>query len=117
MHTSSCLQNTGWIGECDDLAFEQISEWLESDECPYTEGVLLEHKLMFDLMCRDKEGLPKENLFLSWCRRVAAIKSEVDSTATKHAETPLETRYYKSLDRDIFASEDHGFQICENRKT
>ena len=58
----------------------------------------MKHKEIFDILRYDKEGKPRENSFLEWCRKVSAMR-ETDGTATEHAETSeeQERRWYKIL--------------------
>ena len=58
----------------------------------------MKHNEIFDILRYDKEGKPRENSFLEWCRKVSAIR-ETDGTATEHAETSeeQERRWYKIL--------------------
>ena len=66
---------------------------------------------MWDILRRDKEGLPKEHNFGRWCRRVAdhsescrAVRGRAlaDSAATENAEIYAS---YRALAEDILA---HG---------
>ena len=69
---------------------------------------LLEHKRLWDVVTRDKEGYHKENFFADWCRRVAS-HSKNTSPATEHAAAESEetekSACYRSLAEDLFASE------------
>ena len=56
-----------------------VEETLSNDEVlGYTTGQLLEHKRIWDVVTRNKEGYGKEHFFSDWCRRVAR-----HSTATE----------------------------------
>ena len=72
--------------DCVDIVFEHIATWAQrhQNSHAYSFPELLLHKRMWDVMTRDKAGLPKEQSFTYWCRRVAACKTS--STATGHAQ-------------------------------
>ena len=69
---------------------------------------LLEHKRMWDVVTRDKEGNDKKHFFCDWCRRVANHSKNI-SPATKHAAAEREetekSACYRSLAEDLFAKE------------
>ena len=51
---------------CEDIVFDKIA----NGEVGYDERTLLQHKRMWDVMSRNKEGVAKERTFIEWCRRV-----------------------------------------------
>ena len=51
---------------CEDIVFDKIA----NGEVGYDERTLLQHKRMWDVMSRNKEGVAKERTFVEWCRRV-----------------------------------------------
>ena len=69
---------------------------------------LLEHKRLWDIVTRDKEGNDKKHFFCDWCRRVANHSKNI-SLATKHTAAEREesekSARYRSLAEDLFASE------------
>jgi len=84
MHLWNCQCPT--LGECENAAGAKIEEWAkDSGEKSqyYHEETLLKHKEMFDIMIRHKDGSPKEDTFLPWCRKIDALREE--------APTPLPT--------------------------
>ena len=93
--------------ECDDMVAEKICEWATRTNV-YNEEELLLHKKMYDVMTRDKSGLPKKQDFARWSLRVALHSenitpvtedAEADSTATEHADF---TASFRKLVEDIF---------------
>ncbi len=59
--------------KCSDVAFDKIQDWAENpDERPalYNESELLVHKKLWDVIQCDVRGVPKEHLFVQWCRRI-----------------------------------------------
>jgi hypothetical protein len=88
--------------QCEDIVFEKIAEWAgRYSESPfYSEQELVIHKKMFDIMTRDKDGLPKENVFIDWCRRVNTHSEPDSSTATEHTASK-----FKALAFDIFSND------------
>ena len=99
--------------DCEDIVFKKIAQWAEKDQGRhfYGERELLPQKRMWDLMRRDKIGLPKEHDFSYWCRRVADHsescrtvrgRAVADSTATEHAEISAS---YRALAEDILTQD------------
>ena len=84
----------------DDMVLEKIEEWSKSrvDHALYNEPALLKHKEIFDMLTYDKQGKPRENTFLKWCRKVYAIR-EADGTVQEHAEASEDQvrQWYKIL--------------------
>jgi len=76
--------------DCEDIVFEKIAEWAETYEGHvYTSDELLIHKKMWDVMTRDKRGVPKDHSFVDWCKRIAmysTVSTAASSAATEHAE-------------------------------
>ena len=62
--------------ECYDVVTEHIAMWSNQHVGGHFYSIpeLLLHKRMWDVMTRNKSGLPKEQHFTYWCRRVAACK-------------------------------------------
>ena len=63
--------------DCIDAVEERLSKIKVRD---YTTRQLLEHKRIWDVVTRNKEGYDKEHYFSEWCRKVAR-----HNTATEHA--------------------------------
>jgi hypothetical protein len=106
--------------ECEEIAVQKITEWSHKQDYHafYDEPALLLHKKMFDIMNRGKWGLPKENTFVRWCRRVnkhkatstttgstAAEHAQATSTATEHAESILEKKSFKAFAFDMLSND------------
>ena len=51
---------------CEYIVFDKIA----TGEVGYDERTLSQHKWMWDIMSRNKEGVSKERTFTNWCRRV-----------------------------------------------
>ena len=51
---------------CEYIVFDKIA----TGEVGYDERTLIQHKWMWDIMSRNKEGVSKERTFTNWCRRV-----------------------------------------------
>ena len=68
----------------------------------YDHSELLLHKKIWDIVNRDKQGVPKEHSFVDWCRRIALHRTE--STATNSAATEHDDRF-RRLVKDIFAND------------
>ena len=93
--------------DCDDIedmVFEKISEWAKTprENASYGYSELLLHKKIWDVLNRDKQGVPKEHSFVDWCRRIASHRTK--STAANSAATEHDDRF-KELVKDIFANE------------
>ena len=94
---------------CVDIVFETLQSYY-CDHIYKPSGLLL-HKKMYDVMTRDKDGLPKEFSFTIWCKRLATYKknstatehAELYSTATEHGE--CNNPYYRALAEDILTNE------------
>ena len=65
---------------CEDIVFDKIA----NGEVGYDERTLLQHKRMWDVMSRNKEGVAKERTFVYWCRRV---HSHTEAACTASAST------------------------------
>ena len=87
-------------GDCIDI----VEATLSKEHLVYNRPQLVEHKRLWDIVTRDKEGNDKEHCFSDWCRRVASYR-----TATKHAvaeaEETQKSTCYRSLVEDMFAKE------------
>ena len=111
---------------CDDIeemVFEKISEWAKTprENASYGYPELLLHKKIWDVLNRDKQGVPKEHSFVDWCRRIALHRTE--STAANSAATEHDDRF-KKLVKDIFANDltpeqkkDRKYQLREGAHT
>ena len=78
----------------------------------YNTVQLVEHKRLWDIVTRDKEGNDKEHFFCDWCRRVASHSRNirrVAGIATEHARAEAEetqkSACYRALVEDMFAKE------------
>lgn len=91
-------------GVCIDI----VEATLAKEELAYNTPQLVEHKRLWDIVTRDKEGNDKEHWFCDWCRRVAS-HSKKFSTATEHAAAEAEetqkSACYRSLVEDMFAKD------------
>ena len=89
---------------CTDIVEASLSKYL----LDYTTEQLKEHKRLWDIVTRDKEGNDKDHCFSYWCRRVASHSKGI-STATEHAPVEAEetqkSAYYRSLVEDMLAKE------------
>lgn len=115
---------------CDDIVFEKLTEWSgrTGPANLYNEAALLKHKKMVDIMTREKDGTPKENTFLPWCRRIDKLRAQVtsDSPATEYAETvkEQENRYFTALAYDVLSNDltpeqqkNDAYKIRRNKDT
>ena len=91
--------------DCEDIVFDKLAEWSkaprEKNFCGDSE--LLLHKRIWDVLNRDKEGLPEEHRFVAWCRRIAEHRTEstaANSAATEHAD---DDNSFQNLIKDILA--------------
>ena len=103
--------------DIDEMVFEKISEWAKTprENASYGYPELLLHKKIWDVLNRDKQGLPKEHSFVDWCRRIALHRTE--STASNSAATEHDNRFkkqvaatehddrFRRLVKDIFAND------------
>ena len=91
--------------DCNDIVQETMSK---DGYLGYNMLQLLEHKRLWDIVTRDKEGNDKKHFFCDWCRRVASDSKNI-SPATEHAAAESEetekSACYRSLAEDLFASE------------
>ena len=97
--------------ECYDVVSDHIATWSKQHVGSHFYSIpeLLLHKRMWDVMTRNKSGLPKEQHFTYWCRRVAACKTtstatghaKADSTATEHADSTS----FRALAEDILTND------------
>ena len=89
---------------CTDIVEASLSKYL----LDYTTEQLKEHKRLWDIVTRDKEGNDKDHCFSHWCRRVASHSKSI-STATEHAPVEAEetqkSACYRSLVEDMFAKD------------
>ena len=72
--------------DCNDIVQETTSK---DEQLGYNMLQLLEHKRLWDVVTRDKEGNDKKHFFCDWCRRVANHSKNI-SPATKHAAAERE---------------------------
>jgi hypothetical protein len=85
---------------CEDLVFGKIEEWATpSSDRPsfYHESELLLHKKIWDVITRDVRGVPKENFFVQWCRR---ISMHHHGASTENADC---SDRFRRMAEDIFA--------------
>lgn len=86
---------------CLDMVLKQMEKWasaeVPSDQYIYNESALLKHKEIFDIARKDKEGNPKEDYFLRWCRKVYAIR-EAEVPGHAEASEDQEKQWYKTED-------------------
>ena len=97
--------------DCVDIVFDHIATWAQrhQNSHAYSFPELLLHKRMWDVMTRNKSGLPKEQYFTYWRRRVASCKTtstatghaKADSTATEHADSTS----FRALAEDILTND------------
>ena len=91
-------------GDCIDI----VEATLSKEHLVYNTPQLVEHKRLWDIVTRDKEGNDKKHCFSDWCRRVAS-HSKNNSTATEHAAAEAEetqkSASYRSLVENMFAKE------------
>ena len=91
-------------GDCIDIVEANLSK----EYLVYNTPQLVEHKRLWDIVTRDKEGNSKEHSFSDWCRRVASHRANI-STATEHAaadeEESQKSPSYRSLVEHMFATE------------
>ena len=76
--------------DCEDIVFDKMEEWSKKrpEQVFYKHTELLLHNKNWDVVNRDKEGLPKEHGFVDWCRRIARHRTKsttANSAATEHA--------------------------------
>ena len=93
--------------DCEDIVFEKIAKWAwtQAGRHFYGESELLLNKKMWDIMTRDKDGLPKEHSFADWCRRITIHSTRstgASSAATKHTERE---NPFRKLAEDILTHE------------
>ena len=73
----------------------------------YTPNHLIEHKQLWDVVTRNKEGYDKEHFFSDWCRKVSSCRKSC-WTATEHAgpqSKEAAESAYRSLAEHLFATE------------
>ena len=101
--------NSGTEIATESDAIDVVEEAMSKKYLVYNTHQLLEHKRMWDIVTRDKEGKNKEHFFVDWCRRVASHSAQTKSTATEHAAAEAEeiqkSACYRSLVEDMFAKE------------
>ena len=76
--------NSGTEVVDEDDCIDIVEATLKKEYLGYSRPQLVEHKRLWDIVTRDKEGNDKEHCFSDWCRRVAS-HSKNGSTATEHA--------------------------------
>ena len=72
--------------ECEHIVQKKIEEWTsmaKPHEGPnfYGEPELMLHKKMWDVMSRNKKGIPKEPSFGEWCNRIATYSTGSTASA------------------------------------
>lgn len=114
--------------KCIQIVYEFFDEWGERGARKhyafYNEPALLKHKEIVHMLKYDKWGNPRENCFLTWCKRVYAIR-EAHGTTTEHTEASddQEKQWYKILGEGMRRHEllprqmnDPTYQIHYNRE-
>ena len=90
--------------DCIDI----VEATMSKEHLVYNMPQLVEHKRLWDIVTRDKEGNDKKHFFCDWCRRVASHSKKI-STATEHAAAEAEETQksdrYRSLVEDMFAKD------------
>ena len=88
-----------------DMVFDEISEWAAKDTFNnyYNASELLLHKKIWDVLNRDKQGIPKEHNFVDWCRRI--VRHRTESTSANVAATEHDNRCFKNLAKDILEND------------
>ena len=69
-HTTEQAMEGDLQKNCEYIVFDKIA----TGEVGYDERTLFQHKWMWDIMSRNKEGVSKERTFTTWCRRVQQHK-------------------------------------------
>ena len=84
----------------------------------------MKHEEIYNILTHDKKGKRKDIYFLTWCRRVYAIR-EAHGNATKHAEASdeQERQQYKILGEAMLRQEllphqrnNPGYRIRRNKE-
>ena len=83
--------------DCRDIVCDTIQSACHLELVFYDETALLLHKRMLDVMSCNKEGLPKRNIFIQWCRRVQSHNEAVPSS------DPVDI--FKSLALDLLSND------------
>ena len=95
-------QEPGHDEDCRDIVCDTIQSVCHLELVFYDETALLLHKRMLDVMSCNKEGLPKRNIFIQWCRRVQSHNEAVPSS------DPVDI--FKSLALDLLSNDLTPFQ-------
>ena len=108
------IQQLQWTSEIDKV-FDKIYPRFK---LYYIRSDLLVHKKIWDVLNRDKRGVPKDHNFVDWCRRIAGRRTEgpwSHVAATEHDDR------FKELAKDILAKDltpdqnaDPKFQLRRN---
>ena len=73
-------EEPGHDEDCRDIVCDTIQSVCHFELVFYDQTALLLHKRMLDIMSCNKEGLPKRNIFIQWCRRVQSHNEAVPSS-------------------------------------
>jgi len=90
-------EEPGHDEDCRDIVCDTIQSVCHLELDLYDETALLLHKRMLDVMSCNKEGLPKRNIFIQWCRRVQSHNEAVPSS------DPVDI--FKSLALDLLSND------------
>ena len=111
--------------KCEDVVFDKIADWAENpSERPsvYNESELLVHKKLWDVIQCDVRGVPKEHLFVQWCRRIGKHCTNGDATNSASTENADNDSPYRRMVEDIFAHDltpeqkkDPKYQLCKGK--
>ena len=90
-------EEPGHDEDCRDIVCDTIQSVCHFELVFYDQTALLLHKRMLDVMSCNKEGLPKRNIFIQWCRRVQSHNEAVPSS------DPVDI--FKSLALDLLSND------------
>ena len=109
-------EEPGHDEDCRDIVCDTIQSVCHLELVFYDETALLLHKRMLDVMSCNKEGLPKRNIFIQWCRRVQSHNEAVPSS------DPVDI--FKSLALDLLSNDltpeqrrDPKYQVIRDKTT
>ena len=108
------IQQLQWTSEIDKV-FDKIYPRFKLN---YIRSDLLVHKKIWDVLNRDKRGVPKDHNFVDWCRRIANHRTE---GPWRHVAATEHDDRFKELAKDILAKDltpdqntDPKFQLRRN---
>ena len=109
-------EEPGHDEDCRDIVCDTIQSVCHFELVFYDQTALLLHKRMLDIMSCNKEGLPKRNIFIQWCRRVQSHNEAVPSS------DPVDI--FKSLALDLLSNDltpeqrrDPTYQVIRDKTT